>query len=219
MSQITSREQFLQLLTDAERLALALGQASRGPKQDLCQIIVQHLGYARATTAGGAYPSAEHKAALQLGIAAQQLSLGVQAEGADAWSAWLCSVLPALDEYYRSLEPPASAPAPAPAVQQPKSYELGCHVSVRWPTGARYLGFVRHPHEQGYLVAFATGHQQWLEGHHLESAPVPGDRVRAAAPTGEARLATLVAFEHGQYLVDFGDGQSEWVDWTALQPL
>ena len=214
MSQITSREHFLQLLGDAERLALALVQSSSGPKQQLCQVIVQHLGFARATMADGAWPSAEHKAAVQLTLAAQQLAPGLGGDNTDAWSAWLCSALPVLDEYYRSIEPP---PPAAPA--SPQRLELGAHVSVRWPTGTRYLGFVRLPHEQSYLVAFATGHQQWFVGGQLEGAPAVGERIIAAAPTGEARSATLVAFEQGRYLVDFDDGRREWVEWTAVQPL
>jgi hypothetical protein len=224
MSSITSREQFLQLLGDAERLALALGQASAGSKQQLCQVIAQHLAFARATVADGTWPSAEQKAAVQLAVAAQQLAPGPAGENADAWSAWLHSALPMLDGYYRALEPPppppVSAPVPpVPAPVPPERYELGRHVTVRWPTGVRYLGFVRLPHEQSYLVAFATGHQQWLDGGQLEAAPSAGDRVMAATPSGEARAATLVAFEQGRYLVDFGEGRREWVEWTAVQPL
>jgi hypothetical protein len=283
MSQITGREHFLQLLGDAERLALALAQSSTGPKQQLCQVIAQHLGFARATMADGAWPSAEHKAAVQLTLAAGQLAPGPAGDNSDAWSAWLHSALPVLDEYYHGLAPPPFEPSPpVPAMAEPiepgpiepepiepeliepepiepeliepepiepepiepepiepepiepepapsppaasalasaRTLELGAHVSVRWPNGARYLGFVRLPHEHSYLVAFATGHQQWFEGRQLEAAPATGERIVAAAPTGEARSATLVTFERGRYLVDFDDGRREWVEWTAVQPL
>ena len=134
MSVVTSREQFLQLLADAERLAVGLSQAAQGPQQQLLGVIVQHLAFAQATVAQGAFPTAQHKAALQLSAAAQHLAPGPRGENTDPATAWLRAALPAIESFYRALEPPqpaapaapppapvsapASAPAAAPAIAE-----------------------------------------------------------------------------------------------------
>jgi len=211
MSSIASREQFEQLLAQAEQLAAGMARASAGAQQQVLLVLAQHLTYARATVAHGRCPSDEEKAALQLGRAATWLTSGREGEELDPATAWLHAALSLLEDYYRGLRPPVPPCAP--------SFALGAHVVVPWSSGARVLGFVRHPQEQSYLVAFANGHQQWFDARQLTPGPEPGERLAAAGPAGQWLTGTLVAIAQGQYLVALEDGRREWFDWTVIRPV
>lgn len=206
MSGITTREQFLQVLGDAERVALGLAPQSAPDRRQLLHVLAQHLAYARATLADGAFPTPEQKAAVDLGSVTRQLAPGPGGENTDAHTAWLFRTLPMVAAFYQSFAPP-------------RDFPLGCHVCVRWPTGQRYLGFVRFIHEKSYLVAFATGMQQWMQAAQLEPPPARGEQLAALAADGQQVTGTLTDFEQGQYQLELGEGRSDWFEWTRVRPL
>jgi len=208
MSEITSREQFLQVLGDAERVTSGLLAQARAHRRQLLEVLAKHLAFARATVSDGGYPSPEQKAAVNMAGVAQQLGPGTEGENSDPHTAWLHATLPALAAYFRAIEPPPP----------PRAYEWGEHVIVPWPSGQRFLGFIRLVHEQTYLVAFGNGSQQWLQPEQIQPGPEPGQPMIALGADGQQLQGTLSKFEDGRYAITLPDGTTTTFDWTHVQP-
>jgi hypothetical protein len=217
MTAIQSREQFLGLVAEAERLTTWLAQVSPGAEQQLCMLVLQHLAFVRATVADGAYPTAEHKAAVHLGAAAGHLGPGADGRHANEPSAWLYAVLPMLEEYYRALEPPvapaappAAAPEPAPA-WQPAAEEPPAAVEAE----VLELELEPEPEPQPAAAVAApapasgtAGDGDWPVGGHV-----------CVQWPGGARYLGYVRLHHEQsYLVAFANGQQQWLGAANLGP-
>lgn len=208
MSSITSREQFIQVLGDAERVTAGLLSRARAHRRQLLEVLAKHLAFVRASVDDGGFPTAEQKAAVNMAGVAGQLAPGPAGENTDSHTAWLHTTLPMLDHYFRAIEPPPP----------PRGYEWGEHVTVPWPGGRRFLGFVRLVHETTYLVAFGNGSQQWLSAEQLEPGPAAGQPLVAIGPDGGALQGTLAEFADGRYRLDLSDGTASWFEWTHVQP-
>lgn len=205
MGSITSQEQFLQVLGDAERVTAGLLESARGQRRQLLTVAARHLAFARASLEDGGCPTAEQQAAVNMAGVAAQLVPGSDGENTDPHTAWLHATLPLLDAFYRSIEPL-------------RFYEWGDHVVVPWPSGQRFLGFIRFVHEQIYLVAFGNGSQQWLKAAQIHPGPAAGQPMIALAPDGQQLQGTLAECADGRYRLDLSDGRSDWFEWTHVQP-
>ncbi|MBW2528802.1 MAG: hypothetical protein JRI23_31795 [Deltaproteobacteria bacterium] len=208
MSGITSREQFLQVLADAERVTGGLLTQARAHRRALLEVLARHLAFARDSLGERGFPTPEQKSAVNMGSVAEQLAPAPDGTNTDPHTAWLYATLPLLDGYYRALEPPAP----------PRGFDWGEHVMVPWPSGQRFLGFVRLVHEQTYLVAFGNGSQQWLSAAQIQPGPAPGQPMIALTPDGQQIQGTYADRADGQYLLDLPDGTRQGFDWTHVQP-
>lgn len=205
MSGITSREQFLQVLGDAEQVTTGLLAHARQQRRALLEVLAKHLAFARTTLNEGQYPTREQQTAVNMAGVAAQLAPGAEGENTDPHTAWLHATLPLLDAYFRSLAPP-------------EPFAWGAHVTVPWPSGQRYLGFIRLVHEQTYLVAFGNGSQQWLRREQIQPGPSVGEPMTALDAEGRPVRGSLKAVADGCYHLDIGDGTTESFEWTHVQP-
>jgi hypothetical protein len=205
MSGITSREQFLQVLGEAERVTAGLVSQARAHRRQLLEVLAKHLAFARDSLKDGGCPTPEQKAAVNMAGVAQQLAPGPQGENTDPHSVWLHATLPLLDGYFRAIEPP-------------RGFDWGEHVTVPWPSGQRFLGFVRFIHEQTYLVAFGNGTEQWLRADQVQPGLAPGQPLIGLGPDGQQVQGTLTEFREGRYRIELADGTADWFEWTLVQP-